>query len=525
MNLRARRLSLPLLLLLLLYWALALNQLTVLPRVYQDEPWQASTALKIAQEGIFGSDLFHGFARMEQHYYGYPPGYPLALALVFRTAGVGLFQSRWVGLACGILILALTFSLARRVWNDTRIAFLAGFLLLTVRWLAETKLHPTGILFFDATRLARYDVLVPVFGLASLHSFLTAGRTRQSRWYFLTGLLVASCGLTHLYGLFLLPALVILVLWSREQSKLFALAALLFGVILPWLGYGLYILQDSEAFRLQTRGYGERFDLFNLSWYLRNLVTEPVRFSVGLEQPSTLPRVGVWFSALALAASWFALALNVRQHTRPRVVFAPLTLLPLLFALLLQTKFTNYLVLIAPLAALATAWGIVSLWDALSKSSFGRTAHRAAIAFVLLLVVLEGSSRYVTFQSQASITTPYAQLVSQLKSPIPPGSRVLGLQDYWFGWEDYTYQSIAVPIMLINPLWNDTPPSFGEAMDERQPDHVLVDDAVREYFERGNPGAGAAFFAWLESRAAQRITAFRDPTYGWFEIYRVQRAP
>lgn len=232
--------------LLLAYWAISLHNLTIIPRVYEDEPWQASTGWKLATDGVFGTELFAGFYGMESHYYGYLPVHPLLLAGVFRLAGLGLFQDRFEPVALGLLTLALTFSLARRLFRDTHVGLLAVLLLLTVRWTNLTPYRISGILFLDVVRISRYDMAVPVFGLGALHAYLTARKTQRGRWYFVTGLLAALTGLVHLYGLFWLPVLLLLVLWdglptcagaSARSSPLAAFGLLLLGFVLPWLPY------------------------------------------------------------------------------------------------------------------------------------------------------------------------------------------------------------------------------------------------------------------------------------------------
>src|SRR5512145_2716333 len=92
---RSQRLDVALLaVLLLLYLVVSLRQLTIVPPVYEDEPWQASTGLKLAREGVFGSDLFSGLNGMERRYYGFMPVHPLLLAATYRIAGFGLLQTR-----------------------------------------------------------------------------------------------------------------------------------------------------------------------------------------------------------------------------------------------------------------------------------------------------------------------------------------------------------------------------------------------------------------------------------------------
>src|SRR6266851_6738644 len=70
-----------------------LRHLDSVPQVYEDEPWQASTAYKLVTSGVFGSDLFTGFYNMDQRYYGFMPLHPLLLAGFFRVLGTGLARA------------------------------------------------------------------------------------------------------------------------------------------------------------------------------------------------------------------------------------------------------------------------------------------------------------------------------------------------------------------------------------------------------------------------------------------------
>src|SRR4051795_5348303 len=85
-----------------------LRHLDSAPQVYEDEPWQASTAYKLLTSGVFGSDLFAGFYNMNQRYYGFMPLHPLLLAGFFRAFGVGLAQARLETVTLSALTLVLT---------------------------------------------------------------------------------------------------------------------------------------------------------------------------------------------------------------------------------------------------------------------------------------------------------------------------------------------------------------------------------------------------------------------------------
>src|SRR5262245_35510517 len=75
--------------LVLLYLATVLPSLGTDPIVGGDEGWIMSASAKLADEGVFGSDLFKGFYGSEDHYYFNLPLHHLVLAGVFKIAGVG----------------------------------------------------------------------------------------------------------------------------------------------------------------------------------------------------------------------------------------------------------------------------------------------------------------------------------------------------------------------------------------------------------------------------------------------------
>src|SRR5438132_3632530 len=95
----------------------SLRHLDAVPQVYEDEPWQASTAYKLLTTGVFGSDLFAGFHAMDQRYYGFMRLHPLLLAGFFRVLGTGLLQARLETVCLSMLTLLLTYLLGRRLFS------------------------------------------------------------------------------------------------------------------------------------------------------------------------------------------------------------------------------------------------------------------------------------------------------------------------------------------------------------------------------------------------------------------------
>ncbi len=506
--------------LLLAYWLISFSNITIVPRVYEDEPWQASTGLKIARAGVFGSDVFAGFYNMQDRYYGYMPLHPILLGIIFRFAGEGLYQDRFEPIALGLLLLALTYSLARRIFKDDRIGLLAILFLIFVRTSGLTSSQTTGILLIDFARIARYDMLAAVFGLTSLHAYRSARQRSTCRWYMLAGFLAACATLSHLYGAFWLIVLLVLVVWDRSVtlSRRSTLGSMLLGFIMPLIPYVIYILGDVADWHGQTMGYAERFDLLNVNWYVQNFLHEPQRYGPGLGSIGFdwLLRPGFWSALIIIPC---AVAMMWRQSLSDRtlrVLAVPALGLPVLFALLIHLKLANYLLTIIPIFGIVSAWGVVSFWTWLRARKW--LAAQVVVSAVLVANVFEGIARIGILEEAAASMTPYYTFIDRVRHFIPNGKRVLGLHNYWFGLESFDYRSFALPF-----LWQQSNNlSIDQGLDQIDPDVVLIDPRIRETFA-GNVQAAATFQTWFDHHSVQLLGSVNDQTYGLIEIYRVTR--
>jgi 4-amino-4-deoxy-L-arabinose transferase-like glycosyltransferase len=496
---------------MLVFLVTGVRHLDVVPQVYEDEPWQASTAYKLMSSGVFGSDLFAGFHAMDQRYYGFMPMHPLLLAGVFRFLGPGLAQARLETVALTAVTLALTFALGARLFSAWEGA-MAVSLLVLVRWTGLTYVQLSGIPLIDFARIARYDPLVPVVGLAALHVYLSA-RARHGPWlYLLAGVLAGLSGLAHVYGVFWVPVLLLLAAWERRPRQA---GWLVLGSLLPWLPYAAYVLADLPDWRGQTAIYAGRFEIFNPAWYLDNLAQEYHRYGPGLGPPGAgwLLRPGFWFLLIALPAALAALARRAftTSDVAPRAVLVPALLLPVLFAVFIKLKLVNYTLVELPLFALAVAWGIRASW------AFYRA--RAVLTAVTAAVLIEGGMSLVRLDAAAASTTRYPTFVSEIRAYLPTGARVLGLHSYWIGLEDFDYRSFLVPLN-----WADEGLPLDQGLSRVAPDIVLLDARMRAYFDGPEVSSDHdRLYGWLGQHAAQVVGRIDDATYGLMEVYRVQR--
>jgi 4-amino-4-deoxy-L-arabinose transferase-like glycosyltransferase len=516
-----------LVLLLAYYLAVSVRHLTVVPPVFEDEPWFASTAFKLANDGVFGSDVFAGFHGLEHHYYGFPPVAPLLMAGAVKLIGFGLFQIRLESVLLGAITLLLTYVVGRRLFNPM-VGLLAVAFLLFVRTGAESRSSPTGILLLDVARIARYDMPVPVFGLAALLTYLVA-RDRDRWWlYVLAGCFGALSMLGHLYGVFWIVAIGVLASWDHRQTvktgryHLAPVALLGTGFVLTCLPYALYVLADLHSWRAQTRNWAPRFDLLHPSWYVTNLLGEPRRYAPGLGElgSSWLLRVGLWTSIVAIPASIVGLARRGRTDPGARALAVPVILIPALFALLITMKFWFYKVGFWPLFALAVAWGTWTLWQAAGAKP-ARRWWRSVMVALGFTVVGEGLTRVAELERLAASTSPYERFIARVRQHIPHGTRVLGLHNYWLGLEDTRFRSWWVPLVKTVDGAPGGRPLTLETLHEIDPEIVLLDVHIRRYLDapaNAYGGRHTLVKAWLRDWAV--AAAVDDRTYGRMEILR-----
>ena len=501
--------------LLLLFVAVSLLHLDRLPPVFEDEPWQASTGWSIARDGVFGSDMFTGYCRSHPHDYGRIPLDPRLLAGPHPVAGIGVEQMRLEATAMALATLLLTWLLARRLFDDV-VALLGVAMLVIVRLLGTSPVALTGIPLVDGARIARYDIVVPVFGLGALLAYVHARDHSGWLWYAATGLLAALAGLSHVYGAFWIIALALLALWDRARPL--QLAVLAFGFVAPCLGYLAYVLPHLDDWRGQTRIYSPRFELLDVSWHVSNVLDEYHRYGPGLGPFGWgwLTRPGFWAALVVLPASLVALARRgMRGDCAARAIVVPAMVIPTLFAPLLYVKQASYLLTVVPLGAIAAAWGVITLWRRLPPANW----LRVALATLGLLLALEGLAQVRGVDADAARTTPYDAYVARLRVEAPSGARVLGVHTWWLGFHDADFRAWLVPLLEADPRYAQPPLPIDAALDRVNPDVVLIDAELRAVLD-ARPDLGAGVAAWLAGNGLTRVATIDDPTWGATEVYR-----
>ena len=515
----------------LAYVLVSMDHLDVSPPVWEDEPWLAAASYKLATQGTYGSDLFAGYYGSDRHLYQMPV-YSLLQAGVFKVAGLGVFQMRLLPVTFGLLLLLLVFVVGRQIAGP-RVGLLAMLLLFGMR-LTAVFLFPvwegTGIPLLDIARISRYDIAVPVFGLAGFWLFNRAEARPRPRLYLLVGVLIGLSSLSHLTGAFWLPAL-FMVMFYRRGWTLFRQGTLYFmlgGFLLTWLPWLAYIASGWADFLGQNLLVADRFDVLNPHFYLENLKYEYRRYR------SLIPLdvSGTWHvlpfgTAVAMVGIPLALAGMFRRNERrsgdrPFVLGVVLLIQGLLFALLLEKKVYSYLIALWPLATLALAWLGIQLWDR-RKKGFSRWA----LLVVLTVLLLEGAWRIGYRRTLAMHTTPYDQYTSQIAAHLRPGARVLGPHSFWMGLHPFEYRTWLLPVQLSDSLYHHDPVPLDQALERVDPDVILLGHYMIRYFNEiadpRNPHHAQylGYQAFMARHRATLVGEVTDSTYGTMRIYEI----
>jgi 4-amino-4-deoxy-L-arabinose transferase-like glycosyltransferase len=525
-----------------------------LPMVHVDEPWIAEPGYLFWQHGALVSELNRGFFGSEHHFLLHAPTYTLMSGAMVALFGPGLLQVRLLALAMAVLTAAFTFALGRTLIS-ARHGLLAVIVLTIFRVAPEQQYHVTGIPLTDLARIARYDIPVPMFGLAALLLILpllprlARGRGAMAvsavtpapgllaperpavRWRRTRLAIAGACaGLAfacHPVGLvwiaIVCAALVAFSDTSWRRPPIGALTIVLIGaaiVLAPWIWF---VIDGWSEFVLQQSIIGERYNLLSPRFYALNVINEWHRYSpIGRGLLAFQP--AAWLLSIAGIVGFVAIWIGARRdEPGVRLLRIALTLAAVLFAAGVRPKQYGYVAAIWPLIALTAAMGLTTLMQA------RRSIVRMAAIALLAIVCADGVFASIVFARRAIATTPYPVICERLRAQIPRGAKVVALPTWWFGLAGHVgdYRSLIVPVSLVNFEY-PTKRTLEEVIDEIDPDVLVLDPSILLFIQPRDLAheefrmLALGMREYLDTHSVRHVT-IDDPSYGRFEIHDVRR--
>jgi 4-amino-4-deoxy-L-arabinose transferase-like glycosyltransferase len=374
----------------------AAQRLGTVPLPDTDESMMLQISYEMLNRGTlaFPMKRFYG-GDIENAWHSLTPVSFVTLSGFLKLFGWGLAQGRAFNLITAVLVLLMTYVIARKLfcWPVALIAI---------------ALMISDPLFLMRSRLVRYDLIATAFGLLAFYLYERAEERKGNWWYAASGLAAGLGVMCHTNLLYMLAAIAVLMLlrdgWNViRTAKPYVFAAGAFAAMAYEI---IYAIVDYNRFMVQTSKDNVHFGVLSKWGWWHNLLAERVRyvdwFNAGGAKIAPRTLLLELFLLLTIAAVLYLIARSLvlikrkSAMSEPRVRLLVTTLVIVaFFALVSQRKVTQYVVHLAPWFAICVG---VLLRDAAAqvrrlgelRSKLARPAYGIALSVAALVVVIFG---------------------------------------------------------------------------------------------------------------------------------------
>ncbi|HWC30796.1 MAG TPA: glycosyltransferase family 39 protein [Dehalococcoidia bacterium] len=497
-----------------------------------DEVWILSASHKLATEGVFGTDLFAGFYRADEVYLFNMPLHHIVLAAAFKVFGTSILLARLVSVLYGLAALGLVYLLAKQV-GGVAVGVLALVLMLLLRLNIG---FDTGLPLQEMARTIRYDLAPVPFTLAAALILL-----RPSPWRCaIAGGLLSIATLMQFYGFFMLPIAAAYLLWDstplRTRLTLVGITAVAsMAVAAP---YAVYVVANYHEFEGQTSTLERRIHFTDPDFYITNVERETKRFpfqwndakQVLTNRPSARLAVLIGLPAAAALAGWTAFRQRTAAH---RLLFLTLVGLPVQFAVLDSPKIYFYWIAVMPFLCIGLSYLIVTglrQLPPLSLETFKQPLRHVVpvglaglAAGFLMIVLVEGSYAQLQGARAWDDATDYLSLRDRLDDSVPPDAKVVGATALWWAMPDTDFRSYYMLFYSTNINIAEEQTTITNYLDDFGVEYIVLNRTSRMFLRRLISDDEVQFATYL-SKSGERIDYFEDRSYGFIEVWRIDRS-
>jgi len=392
------------------------------PIIDLDDVWMTEPSWQLLKTGKFSAPMFEGIYNLEKSdiYHGRIFGF-LQIPFLFLF-GLGPYQARAASLFSGLLVLFLTFLLAKKLF-DNQVAVLS------------TVLLSLSGLFILLSHRARQDMLLTLFILLTIYLFFLAREKNSNSLFFLTGLTAGLSLDVHLNGI-IIPILLSIFFISELRSKklyemmnqfLFCFSGIFLGFF--WWVY-THIFVNPDVF-------------FN-QWYgiVNNEFKAPILsgFSILHMIKKELTRYISWYwlatghrniIEFILLFSGIIFGIITKHENKKYPIITIITFL-IMFTLIVAQKAPYYILFIYPFLIILFSLGVTTLIKDKNKAGL---ILPVALSFFYL-----SQLGYISYKYAG---TNYNTFIKKVRQNISEDGKIFGDPFLWFEFPDRFYANFS----------------------------------------------------------------------------------
>lgn len=414
------------------------------PLQRQDTGWIAEPAHNLVEGNGFATHSRTGWLMMEAGTFWWPPLYFMLEAATYFLFGFGIFQTEMLLFFILSLAFLVTYFLAKKIACE-EVAIISVLLLLS-----------NSTYFAYAFLENRPDVLVGLFNVLALATYLAAERWKQKKYLVVSGLFAAFSAMSHPVGVFMLVGLVALVIDKRNPLKTSAikssfLVSGFFAGLIPWIGYAL---KNPVIFAVQFL----EFRMGSQNSILDNILAESQRYTLFFGS-----------KAMILLDIVFLVSLIHALRCRKMRSISIIVVSYLLLFFLISTKTSQHFSAIIPL------WSILAanmIYDFVKK--YGKPIPLLSLSIVILFGLITSSALF-TVMTHSNNYYALQEYVSNQNYGDNSAGNVVGTSSMYF-----LFKNRLSDIDALDKRLRSEEKTINELFDEINPTYFVVDTYALE---------------------------------------------
>lgn len=457
-----------LLAILILFLASTLPFLTIFPPVDNvgDESWMTSISLELLKTGSPIASIHAGTPIGEKAQVITMWIYSGVLSLFFFIFGASLWTGRILSLACGLVVVLLTYRIGCKMVNP-KVGLSSSFLLIT------------SIAFSWHSREIRPDMMLMAFCVTSIYFFYLAVKEKKNKYFFLSGLISTLSVQAHPNGSFFAISIVIIYLIIFRKTLISGASLYLF--IGFFIGFALwmifnYLPYSTASFQVSHKKYlppilnsdflrGESIlytlkGSFKFLWLLLPRNLEMLR----LQYYSSIP-IGIAYATL-----FFIIASVIFGRNRTSIFFLlSFIFLPLVIGSFLigSWQWFHYSVFL-PFAFIILSIAVFDVSEVFSHESLKKWIFIGLITFIGAFGLVD-----IMRTNISMLKYDYNKAVREkIMKNVPKGATLMGTPLYYFALLENNNRFVTYLFL------EERCPSFKSEIKKYGIDYILVDESM-----------------------------------------------